>query len=573
MMRPNPDLTQADIGELSAVSNQYDLRHDLHAFVEYVRGRDVKRLHRSNELNRSDSKRLAKLMSNSYPVEEVEAKGHSDWIDYVDKLALVFKFTDYDTEGRYMGYTSSEPSFPDNYIDVADERYEEFIGLPLIEQEKKLLDVLVKNYIDGDNEFYVTSVLGRLPGFSTMGSAVGIMPGLDFARARRFLIEILQSCMPGVWYTTSSLIRYLKEHHPFFLIPKKPKYQYEQDAKDGRYGNFQERKDRWGTRMQISESDTDAFERVEGRFVERFLEGLPLILGYIEVAYSKTEYKGLLPEMNQLQAFRVNDMFLHVMSGDMMEPRVTVQPNFEVHVESELYPVRILAQLTKLADVVAKDRTNILKLRKKKVLTQLSEREDFDAIKLLENLRGQKLPQNVQIELDEWTGASDAFTLYVNVVLLEGDKDLPEIDRFTIESITPAIKIVHSPDRLFAHLERKELIPLRIKHRSSAFTLLPDGADTVFPRQDLSVSKSKARAKSKSKSKKRVTLKQEVRITFHFPAKELMEEFRKGLIAARCPVAADWSELTLSFDKRYESEVKKVSKGLLDYVIKIEDIA
>jgi hypothetical protein len=134
-------------------------------------------------------------MSNSYPVEEVEAKGHSDWIDYVDKLALVFKFTDYDTEGRYMGYTSSEPSFPDNYIDVADERYEEFVGLPLIEQEKKLLDVLVKNYIDGRNEFYDTSVLGRLPGFSTMGSAVGIMPGLDFARARRFLIEILQSCI------------------------------------------------------------------------------------------------------------------------------------------------------------------------------------------------------------------------------------------------------------------------------------------------------------------------------------------------------------------------------------------
>ena len=569
MMRPNPDLTQADIGELSAVSNQYDLRHDLHAFVEYVRGRDVKRLHRSNELNRSDSKRLAKLMSNSYPVEEVEAKGHSDWIDYVDRLALAFKFTDYDTEGRYMGYTSSEPSFPDNYIDVADERYEEFVGLPLIEQEKKLLDVLVKNYLDGRNEFYDTSVLGRLSGFPIWGSATGIIPGLDFARARRFLVDILQSCMPGVWYTTSSLIRYLKEHHPFFLIPKKPKYQYKQDAKDGRYGNFQERKDRWGTGMQISESEPDAFERVEGRFVERFLEGLPLISGYIEVAYSKTEYKGLLPEMNQLQAFRVNDMFLHVMSGDMMEPRVTVQPNFEVHVESELYPVRILAQLTKLADVVAKDRTNILKFRKKKVLTQLSERVDFDVIKLLENLSGQKLPQNVQIELDEWVGASDAFTLYENVVLLEGDRNLPELDEFTIESITPAIKIVHSPDRLFAHLLQKELIPLRIKHRALDLTPLPDGADTVFPRQDMSVSKSKAKAKAKAK--KRVTIKREVRITFHFPAKELMEEFRNGLIAARCPVAADWGKLTLSFDKRYESEVKKVSKKLLDYTIKTED--
>jgi hypothetical protein len=510
-------------------------------------------------------------MSDSHALKEVEAKGHSEWIDYVDTLALAFKFTDYDTEGSYAGYSSSEPSFPDNYIDVDTKRYGKFIDLPLIEQEKKLLDLLVKNYLDGNNEFYDTSVLGRLSGFSSWGSATGIMPGLDFSRARRFLIEILQSCTPGVWYTTSSLIRYLKEHHPFFLIPKKPKYKYKGDSKNGRYGNFHESKERWGKRIQISESETDAFERVEGRYVERFLEGLPLILGYIEVAYSRTEYKGRLPEMNQLLAFRVNDMFLHVMSGEIIEPRVIVQPNFEVHVESELYPVRILAQLTKLADVVAKDRTNILKLRKKKVLTQLSEREDFDVIKLLDGMSGQKLPQNVRIELEEWTGASDAFTLYENVVLLEGNKDLPEIDRFTIESITPAIRIVHSPGRLFAHLERKELIPLRIKHRSSDLTLLPDGADTVFPRRDSS-SKARAKAREKSKAKKPAIIRREVRITFHFPAKELMEEFRNGLVAVRCPVAADWSKLTLSFDKRYESEVKKVSKGLLDYVIKIKDI-
>jgi len=571
MMRPKPDLTRADIDELSIVSNQCDLHHDLHAFVEYVRGRDVKRLHRSNELNKSDQKRLAKLMSNSCLVEEVEAEGYSEWINYVDELALAFKFANYDTEGRYMGYYSSEPSFPDNYIDVDAKRYEEFIGLPLIEQEKKLQDVVAKNYLDGKNEFYDTSVLGRLSGFSTMGSAVGIMPGLNFTSVRRFLLEVLQSCTPGVWYTTSSLIRYLKEHHPFFIIPENPKYQHEHYAEKGRYGNFQEQKEKWGRGVQISESETDAFERVEGRFVERFLEGLPLILGYIEVAYSETEYKGRLPEMNRLLAFRVNDVFLHVMNGDIIEPKVTVQPNFEVHVESELYPVRILAQLTKLADVVTKDRTNILKLRKKKVLTQLSEREDFDVIKLLEKMSGQKLPQNVRIELDEWVGASDAFTLYENVVLLEGDRNLPELDEFTIKSITSAIKIMHSPDRLFAHLLQKELIPLRIKHRSSAFTLLPDGADTAFPRRDMGVSK--AKTKAKAKAKKRVTIKREVRIIFHFPAKKLMEEFRNGLIAARCPVAADWGELTLSFDKRYESEAKKVSKKLLDYTIKTEDIS
>ena len=570
MMQPKPNLTPANINELSIFSNQNDLRHDLHAYVEYVQDRDVKRLHRSNELNRSDLKRLSKLMSDSSIIEFVESYGFSNWINYIDKLALLFKFVKYDTEGIYAGYTSSEPSFPDNYIEVDTIIYEKFIGLPLIEQEKKLLDLLVKNYLDDYNEFYVTSSLGRLSGFSTWGSATGIMPELDFARARRFLIEVLQYCTPGVWYTTSSLIQYLKEHHPYFLIPEKPKYRHKHDAKNGRYGNFHEGKSTWSREIQISESDTDAFERVEGRYVERFLEGLPIILGYIEVAYSKTEYKGYLPEINQLQAFRVNDKFLHVMSGKIIEPRVTVQPNFEVHVESELYPIQIIAQLIKLADVVAKDKTSILKLKKNKVLTQLSKREDLNVIRLLENISNQKLPQNVQIELEEWIGASEAFTLYENVVLLEGYKDLPDIDRFTIECISPTIRIVHSPDRLFTHLEQKELIPLHIKHRSSALTPLPDGAHTVFPKRDLSVSKSKAGAKAKKPG----TIKREVQITFHFPAKELMEEFRKGLIAARCPVAADWGKLTLSFARHYESEAKKIIKALKqDYTIQIEDIA
>jgi len=580
MMRPDPNLTLANINklsnELSVVSNQFDLRHDLHAYVEYVQDRDVKRLHRSNELNKSDLKRLAKLMSDSSAIEFVESYGFSNWINYIDKLAYVFEFVNYDTEGIYAGYTSTEPSFPENYIEVNTKIYEEFIGLPLIEQEKKLLDLLVKNYLDGKNEFYDTSALGRLSGFSTWGSATGVMQGLDFARPRRFLIGVLQSCTPGIWYNTSSLIQYLKEHHPYFLIPKKPKYRFEQEAEKRRYGNFHEGKSKWSNEIQISESDADAFERVEGRYVERFLEGLPLILGYIEVAYSKTEYKGYLPGINQLQAFRVNDKFLHVMSGDITEPKVTVQPNFEVHVESELYPVRIITQLVKLADIVTKDKTSILKLRKKKVLTQLSEREDLDVIRLLEKLSTQKLPQNVRIELEEWIGASEAFTLYEKAVLLEGDKDMPEIDQFTIERISPTMRIVHSPDSLFTHLEQKELIPLHIKHRSSAPALLPDGVRTVFPRRDLSVSNAdtKAKAKTRARAKKPVTIKREVRITFHFPAKELMEEFRNGLVAARCPVAADWSKLTVSFDKRYESEVKNVSKALKqDYTIKIEDIA
>ncbi len=572
-MQPDPNLTPANINEpgneLNVFSNRYDLRHDLHAYVEYVRNRDVKRLHRSNELNRSDSKRLAKLMSNSYAIKEVEKNGYSDWINYIDELARVFGFVSYDTEGTYAGYSSREPSFPENYIDVNVNTYQKYVDLPLITQEKKLLELLIKHCTWGKNEFYVTSPLGMLSGFSLWGFATGVMPELDLASVRLFLLNVLQSCKPGVWYSTSSLIQYLKNYHPYFLIPKKPKFRHKFEEREGRYGNFHEGKE-WNHDIDILESDVDVFERVEGRYVERFLEGLPLILGYGDVAYSKTEYKGNQPEMDQLQAFRINDKFLHVMGCHIKEPKITVQPNFEMHVESEIYPVRILAELSKFADVVTKDKTSILKLRKKKVLTQLSERDNLDVIKFLEDISGQKLPQNILIELEEWVGASEAFTLYEKVVLFEGDKYLPTIDQFTIERISPTVRIVHSPNRLFMHLEQKELVPLRIKHRSSTIALLPDGARTVFPKRDISVSKSKVKAKAK----KRVTIKREVMITFHFPAKELMEEFRKGLIAARCPVAADWDKLTLSFASQYEPDVKKVSKSLKqDYTIKFEDIA
>lgn len=571
-MKTEPDLAPTTIDELSVFSNPYDVRHDLHAYVEYVKDNEVKRSHRSNDLSASDTKRLAKLMSHSSAIEEIKMSGFSSWVNYVDELALLLKFVKYNTEGAYAGYTSSEPSFSDNYIKFDTKRYEEFIDLPLIEQEKKLLDILVKNYFDGENEFYVRSVLGRLSGFSTWGSRTGIMPELDFGGPRRFLIEMLQSCKSGVWYSTSSLIQYLKKHHPFFLIPQKPKYKYKHDAENGRYGNFHERKEKWGEETHVPERDADAFERVEGRYVERFLEGIPLNLGYVEIAYSRAGYKGTMPETNQLLAFRVNDKFLRVMSGEIKEPRVIVQPNFEVHVESELYPVRTLTQLTKLADVVAMDRTTILKLQKKKVLTQLSQKEDLDVIKLLENISSKELPQNVRIELEEWIGVSEAFTLYEKVVLLEGDKDLPDIDQFTIESISPTMRVVHSPDRLFTHLEQKELIPLHIKHPSSAFASLPEGAHTVFPKQESSISRSKAGGKAKPK--KPVTIKQEIKVTYHFPEKELMEKFQKGLIAARCPIAVDWSKLTISFASQYESELKKVSKSLnQDYTIKIEDIA
>ena len=94
-----------------------------------------------------------------------------------------------------------------------------------------------------------------------------------------------------------------------FLIPAKPRFKNEHDARSGRYGNFHEGKDSWGHEIDIHESDPDGFERVEGRYAERFLEGIPLVLRYVDVAYARRPPKAIHPSLGCLQAFRVSDRF------------------------------------------------------------------------------------------------------------------------------------------------------------------------------------------------------------------------------------------------------------------------
>jgi hypothetical protein len=552
-------LTPIDVTGLDAFGSPCDLRRDLHIFVRCIQEREVKRSHRGNNLSKSDSLRLAKMMSDPEAVDEVKEHGSSGWVDYIDGLALKLGFVSYDTQGTYVGYTSSEPSFPDNYIQFNAPKYRQFLESPLARQERLLLDTLLEGREGCDSEFYRTSVLGRLSGFSSWGCATGVVPTLNFSQVRRFLLDLLQTCQVGVWYSTSSLVQYLKTAHPFFLIPQNPDYKDRWGREKGRYGNFHESKDQWGYEVDISEHDPDAFERVEGRYLERFL-------GYVDVAYSSQPYKGLYPPIHTLKAFRVNNRLWRVMKGDIPPPKVTVQPNFEIYVESEFYPANVLAQLVPLADVVSEDILTILRLQKERVAAQLAQDEELNVVALLTQLAGRELPPNVARELDEWAEHSEKFTLYEGFALLEGDEDLPAADPFTVERISPTIRIVHSPDALFARLEKAELVPLRVEHPASALRLLPPKARTVFAQ------KTRA-AKPKPKTKEPVTLMRHTTITLHFPTGRLLEKFRQALLDIRCPVEADKDNLTITFSRRYEPQVDQVVKALeKEYLIRIEDI-
>src|SRR5271157_4505288 len=360
------------------------------------------------------------------------------------------------------------------------------------------------------------SVLGRLDGFNYWGSAVGVMPTLDFPAVRRFLLGLLAECPSDQWLSTSALVEHLKKHHRSFLIPAKPRFKNEHDARSGRYGNFHESKDAWGHGIDIHESDPDGFERVEGRYVERFLEGIPLVLRYVDVAYARKPPRAIYPSLGCLQAFRVSDRLRRALAGRIVEPRVTVSPNFDVHVIAEAYPAGVLAQLAPLCEMVSQGTSIILKLTKQKVAAARAVSPDLDATGVLRALVGGELPANIVHELSAWSEHGEKFALYVNCSVLETDQDLPVADPFTVERVAAGIRLVRSPDKLFDELERRELMPVRIKHGDQAFAPVPKSAWTRFPKGSAS------RAKPRE-PKPRVTLTRMTRVQLVCPDRELLD--------------------------------------------------
>ena len=556
-------LTPVDVSKKDRVSNRRELRRDLHVFVRYIEDQQVKRAHRNNALSKADSKRLAKLMTDPGAEEEINQKGYSIWVNLIDRMALKLGFVAYDTEGSYAGYSSREPSYPENYIEFRDKKYRSFLKLSLKDQEQLLLDSMVNTYSYDNNEFFEWAKLGRLDPFDTRGCATAIVPTLDFAGIRRFLLRLLAACDRGVWYSTSLLIEYLKSEHPYFLIPEKPGFKDNWRKKEGLYCNFHETKNEYGDRKQISENDPDAFERVEGRFVERFLEGIPLIFRYVDVAYSRKENRDIYPSLNRLKAYRVQERFLRFMNGEVSDPKITVQPNFEVHVESLFYPFNILSRLSLFTEVLAEDNVIILKLNKQKVAEQLAGNEKLDVIGDLRELTGRTLPQNIVAELEDWTGHSENFILFEGFGLLEGDEK-HDHDSFTVEEISPQIRIVRSPGTLFKRLEQAELVPLQIIHKNSCLQPPPEKAATVFPKESAGA----------PRLKEALTLLRQTMIVLHFPGSASLKKFYKAFLDARCVVRADTSNLTLTYDARYEAQAEAILKQLeKEFIVQIEDFA
>lgn len=566
-------LAHADVGSLTVFENPRDLRRDLHVFLEYVGSHSIKRSVRGNNLPRADVARLSKLLNDPEPAAGTHYADRMRWLDFVDHLAHRLGLTTYNTTGVYIGYSSTEPSFPDNYMAVAATAYRDFLALPLAEQEHRLVAKLTEDYRPDQYsrpvcEFYTPGVLGRLDVFPLWGSATGVMEKLEFAPARRFLLEILARCEPGVWLSTASLVAYLKEAHPHFLIPPGPlKTRWGQPTP--RFQCFNESVGNpYSQGDSIPDDAPDAFERIEGRYVERFLEGIPLVLGYVDVAYGENRDPHRFPSRDVLRAFRVKERLIRSLTGQIAEPTITVQPNLEIYIQSEVYPAHILAQLTPLADVTTNDAATILKLQREKVAAALTQNERLNVVQFLEKLSGRPLPQNVVRELREWTEHSSKFTLYVNYGIWEGDptqSGLAAFQTYCDEEIGPHLRLTHKPMGLMADLERAGRMPMWIKHGDAAFAHIPAGAQTIFRR--------KTPAPAAPVEKPLVELRREVQITLHLPTEELWERVRKALADARCSIASDRASRTITYQRRYEPQVQATLTALeTAYRLQIVDL-
>jgi hypothetical protein len=561
------ELEEAKLTDLDVVANSSDLRYDLHAFAEYVRAHEIKRAHRTNQIPRAHEERVAKCMADPVMASKTGKSEESPWIAHLDRLSLTLNFISYDTKGSYAGYSSSEASFPDNYIKFNQAEYERFLHLPIPAQEGAILNAHLKNYGDSNNEFFHPAVLGRLDRFHCTGCATGVVPLIPFDKARRRLLELLAQCPSGAWFTTASLVARLRECDPWFLIPKSlPASALKVWNYTGRYLNFDEHKrGDWGGGDRISEKDPEGFAKVEGRFVERFLEGLPLVLGYTEVAYTrgKTEFP-IEPSRGLLPAFRVTERLVRALRNEIAPPKVTVLPNFEVHVESLFYPAETERELALLGEQVQRGIVSVFKLTRPRVAAALAADAESDALGTLKALSGRDLPGNVEQELREWAGHSEKFILFEGYGLLEGAREeAGGVAPFVAEAISPDFALVRSPEAIYRHLESAEQAPLRIQHAENALAAPPGARSRLAP----------AAPPTRAPARKLLKLKRSVQTTLWFADAEAHAAFCKLLLDAKCVVPTDRRALTVSFARKAEPVVKECLKQFSqEYAVRIEDI-
>ena len=454
-------LGTVDVSAYTVFANNADLHHDLLTYIDYVSTRSIKRTSRTNDLQKADLKELAKRFSLSTPSKAADQEEANAWIGFVDYIAWIMSLVSYAGNPSYSD-TYLNSNISENYVVVNEKQEKDFLTLSPVEQERAIRTELLKMPLKYMNEMFDNPPTSRLDGFNNWQRNTTTLTQADFFSARTLLLSFLATLESGVWYSVADLVKYMKEHHPYFLLPREVKAS-RRAARPGRYSGLTESRisGTWGS-VEIEAEAPDAFERVEGRFIERFFEHLPLLMRYVEVAYSNDTYRETFPTRGILRAFRVNDRFLHLMQAKTPPPRVTVQPNFEVIVVAEVFPADLFAQIGPLCDLISESvgqsgpSVYTLRLKQERVAEAVAAHPQLDPVPLLARHSNQELAQNVVIELREWAALSEVFTLYEGFGLLEAVGDLPsEVNINQQVQIADGVLLVRHADEVYQNARRR----------------------------------------------------------------------------------------------------------------------
>lgn len=459
-----------------------NIRHDLLEFTDYVRSHEIKRSYRGNEIPKTDIKRLEKRLHIPEHLNDTE-DGKVVWIEWVSWLALNLKLVSYNIKGVYAGYSSQERSFPDNYIKTYIADIEQYLRSSSADKEFKILEVLLTKT---PNEFYDSSLLLQQERFSTFGSGINGASKMDLPLIRKSLLKILSTFPIDTPISFHSFVERVHKESPDLILKqgtaKQPKYYcfyeriYPKAVQKEVLGSWRD----GVIEKEIDGKDSDAFTRVEGRYLAYFLEAIAVPMLYVNLEYDEEFLNGshdrhpMLPCF--IKSFTLTKKFKAMQSQDLLTlnyVKTTVTPDFKIFVESTLYPDKQLMQLEPYTQTLVEDKyTTTLELSRKKTIQSLADNPLLQQPLDILNLLGTNIPKNVATDISEWTSQANKFIVYEGFSVLEIDKtaqDLPEGIRQTIKERIVDNKIsniflIANESSLFHSLEDAGLVPEKVNH-------------------------------------------------------------------------------------------------------------
>lgn len=573
------------LDQIDLSPEDFNIRRDLMAFVHYAWERDIKRSHRENLIPKSDLKRLIKILQPPEILRDLEpTEGH--WAEWISELARNLGLISYDIKGSYIGYHSTEPAFPDNYIAVNELMFKEYMELKPSDKERTILKALIHH---NKNEFHFPSLLGTQGRFDGWGSGVNAASRMDLPSIRQRLLEMLADYEPGKIIPFEKFVQRIKTTEPDLIINSKAEQAYQKKIKNrfaekpkehNKYECFLEHRiktnedvfyrNREG-RKEINEKDLDAFERVEGRYLAFFLEEIPVLMQFVRLQYHHSKNDCMIPPpAGIIQSFTVHEKLRSIIqkrSSNFDRVTVTVLPDYTVIVEAPLYPDRELAQLDPFTKHVSTDKhVTTLRIDRKKTVDYLAANPSTPTLRIVLDEMVDKIPPNVAHEIDSWTNMADRFVIYEEVGLLEftDSKNNPSeslenhLDKLIWEKASSRFAILHDPEDAFQMIEKLEQVPIKIKHSKNTL------------RQELLRHSSAGNRSGSGKGKRKKPLEKAKLIEIAFVAyrvenKKLLTALTKHLCDAGInPVLIDNSNCIITVPDAARSHIRASLKKLSD---------